>query len=232
MKAANESKILSDGKKTKLSEVFSLFCSSETLRPIMQKPFIVGSKTYATDAYTMVFCDSDKIDFEFENKEKPLNVEGVIPKINTKEIINLDSIDWDLYMNKDETIGDGNDVECGHCRGEGTYQDNVYYKNKFYDYEYECPVCDGSGYEEEEKQIPTGNKTFDRFDKVKFKEHVFNAEKFYKLKKVKDLINSEIELVSYNSNLGGSTLFKIDFLYVLLMPCANSDEDYLIANIN
>lgn len=213
-----------------LGDVFSLFCGTDTMRPVMLKPFIVGDKTYATDAYTLVRCDNDKIDFEFENKENPLNVEAAIPEINTSEIINIDDIDWKSLMNKDETIGDGNDVECGHCNGEGTYEDNFLYKGKFYDFEYECPVCDGSGYEEEERQIPTGNKTFGSNDIVRFKDIYFYATKFYKLKKVKDLIDGDVELTSYNSNNKG-VMFRIGVVEILLMPCMVNSDEYVVANI-
>lgn len=213
-----------------LGDVFSLFYGTDPMRPVMLKPFVVGNKTYATDAYTLICCDTDKIDFEYENNETPLKVEAVIPEINTSEIIDIDGVDWIALMNKDETIGDGNDVECGHCKGEGTCYDNFLYKSKFYDFEYECPVCDGSGYEQEEKQIPTGNKTFGSNDMVRFKETYFYATKFYKLKKVKDLVGGNIELISYNKNNKG-VLFRIGFLDVLIMPCMYNSEDYVVANI-
>jgi hypothetical protein len=213
-----------------LCDVFSLFYGTDPMRPVMLKPFVVGNKTYATDAYTLICCDTDKIDFQYENNETPPKVEAAIPEINTSEIIDIDGVDWASLMNKDETIGDGNDVECGHCNGEGNYDDSFIYKSKFYDFEYECPVCDGSGYEQEEKQIPTGNKTFGSNDMVRFKETYFDATKFYKLKKVKDLVGGNIELISYSKNNKG-VLFRIGFLDVLIMPCMYNSEDYVVANI-
>ena len=213
-----------------LGDVFSLFYGTDATRPVMLKPFVVGDKTYATDGYTLVRCDNRKIDFEFENNEKPLSVEAAIPETNTSEIINIDQIDWASLMNKDETIGDGNDIECGHCHGEGSCDDNVLYKGKFYDFEYECPVCDGSGYEEEERQIPTGNKTFGSNDMVKFKDIYFYATKFYKLKKVKDLIGGDVELISYNPNNKG-IMFNVGVVEILLMPCMFNSDDYVVANI-
>jgi len=213
-----------------LSDVFSLFYGTDPIRPVMLKPFIVGNKTYATDGYTLICCDTEKIDFEYENNEPPLKVEAAIPEINTSEIIDIDAVDWVSLMNKDETIGDGNNVECGHCDGEGTCDDSVFYKSKFYNFEYECPVCHGSGYEEKENQIPTGNKTFGSNDMVRFKETHFYATKFYKLKKVKDLIGENIELISYNKNNKG-VLFRIGFLDVLIMPSMYYSKDYVVANI-
>jgi hypothetical protein len=197
----------------------------------MLKPFIVGDKTYATDGYTMIMCDNDKIDFEFENNETPLNVKPVIPEPNTYEIINIDGIDWIGLMNSYETVGDGNDVECGHCKGFGTHYDNFLYKGKFYDFEYECPVCEGSGYEEEERETPTGNKKFDVIDVIRFKDVYFYANNFYKIKKVKDLIGGDVELISHNKNFKGS-MFRVGIVEILIMPCSCSDTDYVIINID
>lgn len=216
---------------TVLSDVFSLFYGNDPMRKVMLNPFEINGFTYATDAYTLVKCKSDIIDFEWENKEKPLSVDSAVPDYNTAEIINIDSIDWASFMNKDETIGDNNDVECGHCNGEGSVEDSFFYKGKFYNFEYECPVCDGSGYEEEEKQIPTGNKTFGLNDMIKFKDTYFYARVFYKLKKVKDLIGGNIELVSYNKNNRGF-LFTIGIVDVLIMPCMYQSDDFVILNID
>jgi hypothetical protein len=216
--------------KSLISDVFSLFCGLDSMRPVMLKPFVVGNKTYATDATVLVRCDNDKIDFEFENNETPLNVEAAIPEINTSEIVDIDDIDWGSLMNKGETIGDGNDVECGHCNGDGNYEDSFFYKGRFYDFEYECPVCNGSGYEEEEKQIPTGNKTFGPFDMVKFKNVYFYTTKFYKLKKVKDLIGGNIELISYNEKHKG-VMFRISIFEILIMPCMANSDEYVVVKI-
>ena len=208
--------------KLTLFDAFRLFCGTDLLRPAMLKPFVVGNKTYATDAYTLIRCDNKNIDFKIEN-ESTLNVEAVIPTINTSEIINIDQIDWNSLMTTDESIGDGNDIECGHCRGEGIVEDDFIYKGKIYDFEYECPVCEGSGFEEEEKQILSGNKTFGPNDLIKFKDSKFYARNFYKLKKVKDIIGEEVELISYNSKSNG-VMFRIGCVEVLIMPCLSNDN--------
>ncbi len=216
--------------KTALANVFQLFYSTDEMRPGMLNPFVVGNKTYATDGYTLVSCDNEKIDFEFQNNEKPLNVESVIPEPNTSEIINLDHIDWDSLMLTDETISDGNDVECGNCDGVGTCEETCFYKRKSYNYEYECPVCDGSGYEEESKQIPTGNKTFGSYDLIKFKEAHFYATKFYKIKKVKDLLGGDIELIFYAA-FNKPVMVRVGVVEILIMSTINCSDYDVIASI-
>jgi hypothetical protein len=214
--------------KSTLEAVFQLFCVNDPLEPFMAKPFAVGNHTYATDRAALIRCDIDKIDFDYTNSEKPLNVQDVIPPINTSQIIDIDAIDWAPFMTIDETMGDGNEVKCGNCYGEGTCSDDFMYKGKHYDFDYECPVCDGSGYEEEQKQIPTGKKTFDPKHIVKFKDAYFYARRFYVLKKVKDMVGGQIELISYEAR-NKALLFRIGILEIVLMPCLYNADAPVIA---
>lgn len=65
---------------------------------------------------------------------------------------------------------------------------------------------------------------------VRFKDIYFYATKFYKLKKVKDLIGGDVELISYNSNNKG-VMFRIGIVEILLMPCMFNSDEYVVANI-
>lgn len=216
---------------TKLSEVFSLFYSTDEMRPALLHPFVNGEYTYATDAYTLVRCKNEHIDFEYEKNDsiKKPDAGKVVPEATMSEILSIDSVDWVSLMNADETIGDGNDVECGHCDGDGSVEDSFLYKGKFYNFEYECPVCDGSGLEEEEKQVPTGRKTFGTEDRIKFKNTIFNARKFYKLKLVKDLIGGDVELLSISNT---KAYFRIGFVEILIMAVLSESDFKIIAEIN
>lgn len=218
----NDSNIVLE--KNVLRDVFSLFLGNDHMRPVMLNPFEKKGKTYATDGYSLVCCNSDKINFEYINNEKPLNVENVVPLVNLSESIDLDKIDWDSYKTEDETEDSGEDIECGHCKGQGNIDDRTYYKGKFYDFEYECPVCDGSGYEEECFQKPNGRKTFPTYTYVKVKDIYFYASKFFKLKKVKELMNEKIELIAYHG-VNKGVLFKCGFLEILIMPVMKNEYD-------
>jgi hypothetical protein len=212
-------------KLSNLSDVFYLFCGKDSNRPVLANPFIIGEYTYATNTYSLIRCKSEKIDFKYENDEEPLKiVDNIIPNSNMLEIINIDDIDWISLMNTDETIWEGNDIICGLCNGDGSCDDNVLYKNKFYDFEYECPVCNGTGYEEKSYRKPTGNKIFSPNDVVKIKDAFIKCEYIYKLKKVKDFIGGDLELICYKDNKS-SVLFRIGFLEILLMP-AGIYHDY------
>ncbi len=217
--------------KSGLKQVFALFCTIDEFRPAYANPFVVNGKAYATDGHSLVRCESDKIDFQIESENKILHIEKVIPEENTSEVVDIDCIDWASLMTEDELVGDGKDVECGHCEGMGTCEDSFLYKKQFYSYEYDCPVCDGSGYEEEEGKIPTGDKTFPYAAKVKFKGAYFYAQLFYKLKKVKDLVGGDIKLIYYKSNLN-CLMFSVGILEILIMPCTAPDgDDTVVAKI-
>jgi len=216
--------------KTKLNKVFDLFVGNDKQRPSMLSPFVIGDKTYATDAYTLVRCDNDKIDFEFDNKETPPSADKIIPLINTSEIIDLDSIDWQSFMTNDEEIQKGEDIECGNCNGYGTCNTTDCYKGRSYYAEYECPVCEGSGIEKEAEFIKTGNKTFKYESAVRLKGVLFRASILYKLKKVQDILNLDVELIS-NTGVYKPMMFKIGFLEVLIMPITGADEEDVIIEI-
>jgi hypothetical protein len=213
-----------DSSKTTVEEVFSLFYSTDPLRPGMHWPFVVGNRTYATDGYLMVGCNTDKIDFSYENKEKPIFIDGVIPKVNMQEVLDMDNVEWASLMKADETISKVENVECGHCKGEGKVEDSLYYKKRYHTYEYECPVCDGSGLEEEEQEVPTVNKTFGREDLVKLKDSYFYLWRFYTLKKVRDLTGGDVELISYSGS-GKAVLFRVGIFEILMMPIIASDDE-------
>lgn len=206
-----------------LETIFSLFYDPNNYRSVFRKPFTFGGKTYATDGYALIFCDNEHIDFDYENEETYDKIESIIPQEAISKIIDVDSIDWNSHMTEDETVGNGNDVICGHCHGEGDCEETLIYKGKWYEYEYECPVCEGCGYEAEEKQIPTGNKTFKREDTVKVDEVYFNAAYFYKLKLVKDFVASPVEFVC--SRPAGGNLFKVGFLNIIIMPKVSFLDD-------
>lgn len=218
-------------KNTKLKEAFYLFCAEDNGRELFLNPFVVGDKTYATNSYIIIGCDTNKIDFEYENlsTEKHLIIENIIPDTNMNKIIDVDSIDWDSFMTSDELIAESSDVICGHCYGDGVYTDSFVYKNKSYDYEYECPVCHGTGYEELEKMVPTGNKTFTPGTLVSINDTAYiSLTNFHMLKKVKDLVGGDVEIASLTQK-NKPILFKIGFLDILIMPVASEYPNVILS---
>jgi hypothetical protein len=214
-----------------LEQMFHYFCCTDPFRTSMRMPFDVGDKTYATNAHILIRCDTDLIDFEYINNETPPDVLSIIPQPNTSEIIDLDSIDWLNLGTEDDLIESGDDVECGYCDGNGTLEESIFYKNRCYHYEFDCPVCDGSGFEETAKEIPSGHKTFKLWDKVKLKDTYFFIRNFYKLKKIKDFMGADIELISYSSDVN-CFMFRIGFIEAVIMPCMGTESDDIVVNLD
>ncbi len=211
-----------------LQQAFYLIIDKDHFEERFKRPFHDNDKVYATDRHIMIFCDKENIDFEFENSYT-VNASAIVPEPNTSEIIDLDQHDWKSLMTADEVEYIGKEVECGNCGATGQCDGVEFYKEKKYDYTYECPVCAGTGMEETPKEKLTGRKTFEFYDSIKFKNSYFNLRLFYKIKQVRDLLGGDIELVSYTT-YDKAVLFKIGYCHIMIMPVMSIDNCVLKIN--
>lgn len=210
-----------------LKNIFDLFLGKDDLRPEVHTPFVHKGKTYATNLHVLVRCDSNLIDFDFEEHSGAPNVTRLPFQKNIISVIPVDNIDWSKWMTEDEYEG-GQDVDCGCCGGDGKFYDFLSYKGKRYDYEYDCPVCDGYGIIEE-VGTPTGNKCIPHGYYVKVIDAYIDANYFYLLKKVRELIGEDIILVRHDGS-HNPLVFQIGFLEVLIMPVAHTPNDNIIVS--
>jgi hypothetical protein len=202
-----------------LYNVFSLFVGDDSFRPVMHSPFEINGKVYATDSFTLIRCDKSYCDFEIANPHRPPDAEAVIPVPNTNQVLNIDKSVFEQYKTEDEYENTGEDVACKVCDGYGL----VEWTFEHYYEEDDCPACDGSGFEEEEKAVKTGRKTFGMF-RVKLNESYFRMDLFYKLVKAQDILGGDITLI-HQSKPTSAVLFKVGFCEILLMPCLLHDID-------
>lgn len=181
-----------------LHKIMESSCSQYSYRRLLQEPFVIKDKAYATDAHIMIIAPKSLTSFskKIENPEKVLNV---IPNpsafIKTFSLKNLKQtiakIPYvDEYKNCDE------DYECNTCNGDG----EVEWEFDGYTKEDECPVCNGDGTLTEKKRIKTGKKV--RSDKhviqlnnAYFKhyyiEKLINLANLFSLKEIKLLNNPD-----------------------------------------
>ena len=115
------------------------------------------------------------------------------------------------------------DIECGLCHGEGTLEEDYWHKGKQYTAEFDCPVCEGSGHEEEGKYVNTGNKTFDKLSIVVFKGQQYDMNLFYKLIQVQKIIQSEI-ILTVKPSADIAAMFRIGDFEILMMPTSTDIE--------
>lgn len=202
-----------------LDKIFNLFVGNDELRPVMHKPINVQDKFIsATDAHTLIIVDKDLCDYETNNPyEENINVLGVIP-FETQDLkIDIEKIDFDAYKTADEYKVTEEEVECKACEGSGEVEVEFYHKRNYY-IDVDCPVCDGTGIEEEEKKELTGNKTFPEKCFVRIDKAVFRIEFFDRILSVKKILQeNDISLIS-ESLPNGAHCFKVGDFKILLMP--------------
>lgn len=207
--------------KTKIEQCFELFLGNDDYRPVFNSPIDYGDYVVATNAYSLIFCEKTKIDFEFQNEEKN-------PEINMDEwlvensfiIIPYTKDYFEVFktVNKFEKVG--KDVTCSACDGFGEVEWNFekYYKD------FECPKCHGDGLEVKAKAIETDEKTFDSKSIVNCYSVFFDMKEFYKLFLLKDILNDQLSIV--NLKLGQNFIvFKIGIFKVVIMKKALNDDD-------
>lgn len=198
-----------------LEKVFNLFLLEDRFRPVLSKPFYIENKVVATDLHSLVYVGYNDLDFNFINEfqnEAP-NCEVILNSENNVDII-LDINDsiFEKFKTENEIKYIGEDIECGACGGSGEVEWN------FEDYHsyFECPKCQGSGFESMSEKIKTDELTFSDDSYVMLGETYFKIGLFYKLIKVQNLIGGEIKLISQLKDK--AHLFEIGNCKIFLMP--------------
>jgi hypothetical protein len=218
--------VTANGVNPLLGNVFSLFTGFDKYRPVFDNPFEQNGRIYATDAHVLIRIDKSKIQYDNEKilKVEQPNCEAIVPEKNCDEIVTVNAELFEQYKTEDELVKQGEDVECGLCNGEGTMTADYHYKGKWYKSEHECPVCDGSGYEEEGNLVRTGNKTFKNGVRVKFNGCLYEIHRFYKLIEVQKLTGGEIRLL-HKPEKYKAPLFSIGDFEIIIMPSSACESD-------
>lgn len=206
-----------------LGNVFSLFTGFDGLRQWMSKPFEQDGFIYATDSMVLIRISKSIINEVFDSIEKPI-CQSIIPSSNCSELISVNNIDFEQYKTENELIESVDEKECGLCDGSGKMTESYYHNGKYYEATFDCPVCDGTGYEERSRMIPSGKLTFNSSIRIRIKDNLFDLKRFYKLVEVKQLINCDIYLIHNPSDLHGA-LFKVGDFEILLMPTSANESD-------
>lgn len=144
-------------KETYEKELLDLFIDANNdLRPMYAKPYLKDGYVHATNGYRLIRIKAESLNGEYEPTDK-MNLP--IPNDNCDYLITDKDIEKALASvpHEVEVIKIGEDVECSECAGSGKvdweYTDN---NGKMYEYEYDCPVCGGTGYAEEAQEKKTG----------------------------------------------------------------------------
>ena len=206
-----------------MEELFNLFVSKDRYYERYNKPFVYKDKIGATDAYTMIVTNATNVDFKITNTHVPPNLDASLPKENAKELIVIDKDAWEELKTEDELIEISPEIECKECKGEG----EVEWQYRHYTEDFDCPVCDGSGIEQEARYEKTGNKVVGR-SLVNIKDAYFDAKLSQRLISVSDFEDKDLYLV-YHRDHRSAAMFRCGIFDMLLMPILvqyDTLEDY------
>lgn len=213
-----------------MREILELFVGDDC-REWMKEPFTFDGYTGATDGHALIVTEGEIKDYTALDEEFSKKVKNVIPQeVNRFPFLLADlkkSLEKAPLVN--ETKSEGKDVECKACLGSGEVEFTFEYKGREYETDADCPICDGIGFEEEEKQVPTGNKIPDPDCLIQFGSCRLKLMYIDRLVKVIEYENTEsVSIVSAIDDWSSPCLFKVGKSRILIVPCAHSDDDVII----
>ena len=200
-------------------ELLSLFYDKENYwKPIMAAPYLKNGYVCATDTHIMIRIKAETLNGEY-NEIESLNID--FPADNCNFIISRHEIETVLSTipKIEEKIKVGKDIECEECDGEGEvkweYLDNSGLRH--YEY-YECPICDGSGYESRSKYQKTGRMIPDGECCIQVRRIVIKAKFLEILRKAMEIIGVD-EIRCVHQDTAKPCIFRIDDnIEIVIMP--------------
>lgn len=219
--------------KPMLAEVYgnilNLYTGKDELRDWINKPFFIGNLAIATNAHELVFFDKNLSEIELDvcgNVNPQLILNNIPEQRNQEYKLNIEEIE--NYLNiapkVDVLKTVGKDVKCTECEGDG----QVEWEYERWTKEFDCPKCDGEGYESESRQVPTGEQEIDGLNLVDVKESRFSIKMIDRLIQVKNMLNeNEITLVFQEAE-NMANVFRIGNVEILCMPMMKRDNDELV----
>lgn len=137
-------------------KLLDLFIDNENIfHPEYNNPYRNDGYVYATNTRKMIRIKENAVRGDYKTAEIALN----IAKNNCNYTITAENIEKVLSAipQIEEIMSVGNNIKCSECDGEGTVTWKYTDKNwNDYEIEEDCPVCEGVGYIEKERQIKTG----------------------------------------------------------------------------
>lgn len=209
--------------------VLNLYIGKDELRDWISKPFFIGKLAIATNTHELVFFDKKLSEIELDvcGNENPQLILNNIPEQRNQQY-KLNIVEIEEYLKNAPRVDIlktvGKDVKCTECEGEG----QVEWEYERWTKEFDCPKCNGGGYESESRQVPTGEKEIDGLNLVDIKESRFSIKMIDRLIKVKNLLNeNEITLVFQEAE-NMANIFRIGNVEILCMPMRKCDNNDLV----
>lgn len=195
-------------------EILEMYVGRRYPNPIKQREYV-----FATDGHILIKINESDIEGEYVSSDKP-NAEYVLIETRNSKTLSIGFID--KLLSDVEKVEDvkyiGEDVECKECNGEGT----VLWEYMSYTKEFDCPVCNGTGYESYKKEVPTGKMIPAPEEIVLICGKRFKVRYLSILKRTMELMDITEITMRYNNVPLEQALFCFgENTEVLLMPCRN-----------
>lgn len=209
-------------------DILEMFTSPYSSREWMNRPFSLDGHTGATDGQCLILM-KEKVKAAHISGETEAYVWGVIPKEKFEIKISLKELKEAIKKVPMIDELEYEDIECQCCDEEGEVEFAFSHGGREYHHDYECPICDGSGFELEAKEVPTGNMIMDPDCKIQFGPCEINHRFVARLVAVAEYEELDsVSLVSDIRHAGSPCLFKVGKTKVLVMPVLCGDNSFVI----
>lgn len=137
----------------------------DPLKPVFEKPYdAVDGYVYGCDRHMFVRIKKEKCEGAYPEYRKGSVTQAMVaaPSDLYLPLSELaDTLAKCPLIDEEEEAGE--DVKCDECEGDGTIYVDYWSdkRNRYFDLECECPVCNGTGYMERVKMVKTGRKVLD-----------------------------------------------------------------------
>lgn len=209
-------------------ELLSLFYDKDNeMRPDLAAPYLKKGYVCATDAHILIRIKAEMLIGKYKEIQS-CNIS--FPADNCDFIVSLQDIETALsnipQIEEEEKIG--KDIDCEECDGEGVVEWEYRCKRgQDYCREFECPVCEGSGYKQRAIYKKTGNMVPDKGYPIGIRKVVFKTKYIEILGKTMRVIGVDKVRCVYQ-DYGEPCVFRVDNnIEIIIMPCMSPNRYYI-----
>lgn len=204
-------------------KIFAPYLTSNSIRPVFEKPFRYDGYICASDTYRLIRVREDLLrEYPFNHEGKLPDMLKLVPEPNCNLTLTREMIRQALRAlpTEDEIKLVSPEIPCRECDGDGevywTYEDKTGKLHRHCD---DCPCCDGSGVYREAVYKSTGKKIVTQLAFVMLNGYPIPGRNFQILLETMNCLGIE-EVTIMALNTGGHCLFRIadgiDFICVSL----------------